>query len=761
MIQKETSMRQPSTASGADDVLAATLAEEAAGETPPWSLVGHRVGSIRIHRLLGEGGMGAVYAGYDERLQREVALKVVRFDSLSLNGRARLLSEARILSRLNHPGICTIHDFVSGETTDFLVLELIHGTTLRVAIAQEIAPAARLGIAERIAEALVAAHAQGVIHRDLKPSNVMLTRDDQVKVLDFGIARRSHLSRGRGRQDQDDDGDDASPPFSGADPDRTATFVAAPEEFPFARTTPGKVVGTAGCMSPEQARGETVTVASDMYSFGLLLQELFTGRSPYAPTLTGSELLQAVQKGRTLPLPARGTDPHLAALIERLKSLAPEDRPSAAEALHRLRWIGEKPRRRRRAIGAGLALLAVSLGVARYTSDLRRERDAAVAARQQAELSRRAGAEVEGFLVDLFKVSDPGEGRGSSVTARELLDQGARKMGRELRGQPMVQARLLDTIGEVYFKLGLYAAARPLLERSLAIRRRGTADPLDLSLSLEHLALLDQAENQPQAEPRLQEALRLRQAKLGRRNPEVARLLSNLGVLYAVRHDAAKAEALFREALEIREATLGPLHADVATSLNNLGMIRASRGNTAGAEALLRRGLAIREQVLPLDHPDLGANLEALGVLYQNQERFAEGERYHRRALAISEKVLGAGHPRTALILTNLAETLTGLGKKGEAEALLLRAIRARETALGAGHPDVGVSLAELANLYAGEQRYQEAEPLYRRALAIFAAAALHGDPSQTAALRSYARLLRATGRGAQAAAMEEQAKQS
>jgi tetratricopeptide (TPR) repeat protein len=746
MIQKETSMRQPSTASGADDVLAATLAEEAAGEAPPWSLIGQRVGSIRIHRLLGEGGMGAVYAGYDERLQREVALKVVRFDSLSVNGRARLLSEARILSRLNHPGICTIHDFVSGETTDFLVLELIHGTTLRAAITQGIASAARLGIAERIAEALVAAHAQGVIHRDLKPSNVMLTRDDQVKVLDFGIARRSH-----GRED------DTGSPY--ADPERTATFVLEAGEFPFARTTPGKVIGTAGCMSPEQARGETVTVASDMYSFGLLLQELFTGKSAYAPTLTGAELIQAVQKGRTLPLAKM--DAHLAALIERLKSLAPEDRPSAAEALHRLRWIGEKPRRRLRAIGTAVALVAVSLGVVKYTLDLRRERDAAVQARQQAELSHREGEEVVGFLLDLFKVSDPGEARGSSVTARELLDQGARKVRADLRGQPQVEARLLDTIGQVYLKLGLYGEARPLLEQSLEIRRRRGADPLDVSSSLEHVALLDQAENKPQAEPRLQEALRLRQAKLGRRNPEVAKLLNNLGVFYAVQHDAAKAEPLFKEALEIREATLGALHPDVATSLNNLGMIRASQGNTKGAEALLRRGLAIRERVLPLTHPDLGSNLEALGVLYQNQERFAEGERYHRRALAISEKVLGPSHPRTALILTNLAETLTGLGKNGEAEALFLRAIRARETALGAGHPDVGVSLAELANLYVGEQRYQEAEPLYRRALAIFAAAALHNHPSQTAALRSYARLLRATGRGEQAAAMEERAKQS
>jgi tetratricopeptide (TPR) repeat protein len=750
-------MRQrptPRTATGLEDVLAATLSDPAAAGAPPaglpvdpsGQLPGQKVGPIRIHKLLGEGGMGAVYSGYDERLQREVALKAVRFDSLTPNGRARLLSEARILSRLNHPNICAIHDFVAGETTDFLVLELIQGTTLREAIAQGTERTDRIGIAERIAEALVAAHAQGIIHRDLKPSNVMLTREGRVKVLDFGIAR---LGEGGG-----------GAPAAGADPDGTTVFTVEPDDFFFARTTPGKVIGTAGCMSPEQARGEPVTVASDMYSFGLLLQELFTGKPPYAPALSGVKLLLEVQKGRTLPV--SGLDGHLTALIERLKSLAPEDRPSAAEVLQRLRWIADRPRQRRRALGAGVALLMVALGLAKYTLDLRRERDAAVRAERRAEVSRRQGDEVVGFLLDLFKVSDPGEARGSSVTARELLDQGARKVRDNLRGQPLIEARLLDTIGQVYLKLGLYGEAGPLLEDALALRRQHPATDLDLATSLEHLAQLDLAENKPQAEGLYRQALRLREAKLGHGHPEVAKLLNDLGVLHAMHRDWAQAETLLQEALKIREATLGPLHPDVVATLNNLGMVRSSRGDVAGAEALLLRGLAIREQVLPAGHPDLAANLEALGVLYQNDNRFAQAERYHRRALAITEKVLAPDHPRTALILTNLAETLIGMGKEnGEVEALLRRAVRAREARLGPDHPEVGISLADLASLYRDQKRYAEAEPLYRRALAIFEAAYPHGHPNLKATLRSYARLLRATGRPAAAAELETRAKKT
>ncbi|HEY3568229.1 MAG TPA: serine/threonine-protein kinase [Thermoanaerobaculia bacterium] len=702
-------------------------------------LLGRKVGTIRIHKLLGEGGMGAVYAGFDERLRREVALKAMRSDCLTSNGRSRLLSEARVLSRLNHPNICAIHDFVTGEATDFLVLELIPGKTLREAIQNGIDPAARLGVAERIADALVAAHAQGIIHRDLKASNVMLTWDGGVKVLDFGIARL---------------GEDA-PLIGGLDPDHTAVFLPASEEsFQFARTAPGKVAGTAGCMSPEQARGEEVSVASDMYSFGLLLQELFTGKPPYTLTLNGLDLLREVQKGRTLPV--TGIDADLADLIESLKCLAPENRPSASEALQRLRWIGDKPRRRNRMLAAGLALLLLTAGVAKYTWDLRQERDAAVQAQQAAELSRLQGDEIAGFLTDLFKVSDPGEARGSTVTARELLDQGARRVRRDLRGQPPVQARLLDTIGQVYFKLGLYGDARPLLEDAVRIRRKPGGDPLDLSESLEHLALLDQAQSLPESEARFQEALRLRQGKLGRRHPEVARLLSNLGVLYGIRGEYPKAEGLFREALAIREAALGRWHPDVAVSLNNLAMSLNAQGSLRQAEPLLLRGLRIRELALPPDHPDLAANLEALAVLYQDQHRAADAEQLHRRALVIWEKALGPDHPRTALILTNLANTLAAEpGKSGEAEALLRRAIQIRERVLGSHHPQLASSLRSLADLCRDQKRYTEAEALYRRALAIYDAAYPPTHPERQALLKGYATLLRTTGRASQAALLE------
>jgi len=154
------------------------------------SLVGTTLGRIRIVDSLGKGGMGEVYVGWDETLKRRVALKAIhgaqRFDA---EAKARFLREARILSQLDHPGICRIYDFVEVEESDFLVLELIEGQSLRQALEDGLEDSYKLFIAEKVAEALAAAHAKGVAHRDLKPENVMLTDDGQVKVLDFGLAR--------------------------------------------------------------------------------------------------------------------------------------------------------------------------------------------------------------------------------------------------------------------------------------------------------------------------------------------------------------------------------------------------------------------------------------------------------------------------------------------------------------------------------------------------------------------------------------------
>ncbi|HWW61568.1 MAG TPA: serine/threonine-protein kinase, partial [Thermoanaerobaculia bacterium] len=225
------------------------------------SLIG---GHIRILEALGQGGMGEVYIGLDERLGRRVAVKTIRADRpRSDDSRERFLREARALSALDHPNICRLYEYIESPEGDFLVLELIDGRTLRRAIESGISRTKKLRVATEILTALIAAHRKGIVHRDLKPDNVMITADGAVKILDFGIARL---------EAPDDAERELAIETERIEDAATLIYPIADERT--AQLPARLVVGTPQYMSPEQAAGGDVTPASDMYSFGLLLQTI-------------------------------------------------------------------------------------------------------------------------------------------------------------------------------------------------------------------------------------------------------------------------------------------------------------------------------------------------------------------------------------------------------------------------------------------------------------------------------------------------------
>ena len=208
------------------------------------------LGRYCVVEALGEGGMGRVYLAEDALLGRRVAIKVLPPDFAdSGERRARLVSEARAASALNHPNIVTIHDLGDHDGTLFVVMEMIHGEGLREwAGARARSASEVLSLARQATRALGAAHAAGVVHRDLKPENLMVRGDGLLKILDFGLARS----------------------------------VSADENATIARTMPGTILGTAPYMSPEQVLGKPAGPSSDVFSLGTLLYELLTGRHPFA-----------------------------------------------------------------------------------------------------------------------------------------------------------------------------------------------------------------------------------------------------------------------------------------------------------------------------------------------------------------------------------------------------------------------------------------------------------------------------------------------
>jgi len=637
------------------------------------SLSGRRFGSIRIEDLIARGGMGDVYLGFHEKLKRKVAVKSI-LDSrrLKASAHARFLREARALSRLDHPNICKIYDYLEEEDGDLLVLEHIDGRLLSEVIAAQPSRAEKLEIAVQLADAIACAHDHGVIHRDIKPGNVMITADGTVKVLDFGISRfemqGSPSNPGeRTALEEDTGGGDAQ------------------------KTRDGSLMGTLKYMSPEQARGVTATAVSDMFSLGLVLQELFSEEPPYTTDIPFGVLLRKVGDGDTLAFHDR--DEGLVRLINRLKSPIPEARPSARDAVERLREITSGPaRRRRRSIAwAAVALLVIFAAVMTWQSvriqqEMRRANLEAMRAGREATTA----GEVSEFLINLFELVEPGGELGKNVTARELLDRGKDKLV-SLEGRPLDRARLMFTMGRMYRKLGLFEAAEPLLEQALTARR----------------------------------------AFLGEVDLDVAESMEELVELYLERERIEEAVPLAEQALEIRERIHGPGHVSTASNLLLLARIRDAMGDESRARVLAERSLAIREAYLPRNHPAIGVTLTYLGGLLDILGENRAAERVCARAVRILEEA----EDQIPLIdaLNALARIHSQEGRYDDAAPLYERALAIARTDLGPQHPRVGALLNNVAVLYDNQGETEASLEYQRQAVEIWRKA--YGSDHTTVAM--------------------------
>ena len=688
---------------------------------PADEMLGQHIGPYQLIRLVGRGGMGVVYEAVrdDRQFDQRVALKIIKRGMDSDFVRERFLRERQILASLDHPHIARLMD--GGSTADglpYFALEFVEGEPITDYCNQrKLSLEAKLKLFRDVCAPVQHAHQKLAVHRDLKPSNIMVTADGTPKLLDFGIAK----------------------------------LLAADPGEAFTRTETALRLMTPDYASPEQVRGGVITTATDVYALGIVLYELLTGRRPYqfdtyAPAAIEraicdteiprpSDMLERMkdESGRmksgsrrffssfiTHPSSLRGD---LDNIVQMAMRKEPERRYQSVEQFSEdiRRYLTGLPvvarkdtfsyragkfARRHKAGVAILALLvvfAVVLAVLAVRTARERDRANQEAATAQA---------VTQSLVTMFEIANPGKARGNVVTARELLDQGADKVVRELKGQPVVQAKLLDTIGQLYHSIGLYDREQPLLEEALKLRRQTLGNEhADVATSLDHLAEVARLKDDfARSESLFRESLAMRRKLLGAESLEVADSLNNLALSLQNTNRYDEAEQLLRESLAMRRKLLGQEHQDVATGLNNLGLTLYARGRTDEAEQMFRESLEMRRKLLGPDHHQVAWSMSNLASRLHRKGQLDEAERLHREALAIRRQWFGPDHPDTLRSSGALASVLRDKGDCRAALPLFEETINRGAALLGPDHLDVVGDKNAMAPCLTKLGRYREAE---------------------------------------------------
>jgi len=365
-----------------------------------------------------------------------------------------------------------------------------------------------------------------------------------------------------------------------------------------------------------------------------------------------------------------------------------------------LRRREQQRRNRRLAIVAGSAMAGMVLtsGLAAYALV---QRAAAQRQTARAEAEAETAKQTTNFLVDLFRISDPSEARGNTVTAREMLDKGAARVDLELARQPAIQATLMDTLGTVYMGLGLYGQARPLLDAAVAKRRQFASDPGVLSTSLSHLGEVQFLQaNYPVSEQSYREALAHLSAQPDTPQNRAALAKSVHGLGEVLEHEGryADAERSFRQALELQRQVLGTVHEDVARTLQDLAKVTYENGNLKAAIPLMRQALDMQRQLNGTQPgPGLADAIQNLGMMLFYNGDYAAAEQLFTETLAMKRRVLGDRHPEVAISLGYLGAIQQSRGNLAGAETIFREELAIQRQAVGNKHPEVANILNDIA----------------------------------------------------------------
>lgn len=732
------------------------------------SLPGGRLGSYRISRLVGTGGMGEVYEAEQDNPRRRVALKVVRTHMLSDELRRRFEHEVRILGSLQHPGIAQIYEAGQFETssvegaasgggasasTPFFAMEYVEGEPLTAyAASRKLGVRERLELFLRVCQAVEHAHQRGIIHRDLKPANILVsasaasaadsksgsTLSDQLgqpKVLDFGVARAT-------------------------DADVSVTTL---------HTEVGKLVGTLPYMSPEQASGnpDELDTRSDVYALGVVLYELLSGKLPYEVKGDGgARVAQALRVIKEVdPTPLSSIDRMFRGDLETIVGKALEkERERRYQSVGELagdvrRYLDDEPIVARRASGwyelrklarrnkgivvgvvvasvglAGAAAVAVGYAVAasrardeaRYAARIAGEQTQladergrlAELQRQQAEREAGVARAVNDFVIQMLSSVDP-RSMGRDVTIAALLDRAPDQVARTLGRTPGTAGEILMTVARMYAELGNYQRAVEVAsEATTQVEHAlGVDDPMTMRVASERGNILAKSGQAGVAIALLREVLDKQSRILGANNYDT---LSTAGSLVGALMDQGlnqEADALSVDTISRLERVVGK--GDGKTK--QLKMFRAMALDRL--ERWVEAEDAFRSLINQLD-PDserveMLAVKENLAHVLRCLERYKEAEDLLGEIVQPIIDVYGKGHPHALAVLNNLAIVRYKSGNKEGAVASFAQLVEAMRASLGPDHPDLATTIGSYAQVLRETGQIEHAIKVYQEAIDI------------------------------------------